>query len=433
MMSNAARVPLGRRIGNADLGSVLIGGALFVFMASVFFSDIMPRVKIVQLASIAALDFVAVLRLLRNNFKIRFLPAGFLTLSFLVFVFVNQSEALLKGADGNWLVYFCLCFAAAALLSADSPEWLEFTVRLLCIFALVHAIATIIFFIFPHLYTGWFKPHFFPFSHTTSGYKSGLCNHYSTNGMYLAWGLIAAFYSWQTAGQRSRKRWQIAAILILVALLFTTKRAHLVFGIGSCLVVFILLNAGKGSFGTTFKLVAFLVVAMIVFYIASLFVPEIAGVIDRLNETELDEGRSGYYPICLELFGSSPLVGHGWESFTTALFQSGIADLARLYRSGNLVQNAHDVYLQLLAEEGLVGLILFLSFAITSLVNALRGALSTSRGNFRNICAVTAGIQIFFLLYCITGNPLYEIAEYSVYLMVGLAPFLVHFPSRNKD
>ena len=429
MFSSVGRVPLGRRITSADLGSVLIGGALFIFMASVFFSGIMPKSKTVQLSAIAVVVFVVVLRLIRNNIKITLRPAGVLTLSFLVFVLLNQGEALFNGVDGFWLPIFFLCFAAAVLLSADSPDWLKFIVRLLGVFALIHAIATIIFFIFPHLYTGWFKPHFYPSAYTATGYKSGLCNHYSHNGMYLAWGLISTFYFWQTAGQRSRGKWQTAAVLILIALLLTTKRAHLVFGVASCLVIYMLLNNGKGSFGTAFKLVALLAVAMILIYIVSLFVPEVTAVIDRLNGAELDGGRSSYYYICLELFGSSPLVGHGWESFTTTLYQSGIADLARLYRNGNLNQNAHDVYLQLLAEEGLVGLILFLSLAIAALVNALGGALSDSGGNSRGLCVMAVGIQFFFLLYCITGNPLYDVAEYSVYLMAGLAPFLVHVPA----
>lgn len=425
MLSYKGRVPLGRRIATADLGSVLIGGALIAFMASVFFSGIMPKSKSVQLAAIAVVNLAAVLRLIHDNGKIGLLSVGVLAFLFFVFVLVNQSGALFKGADGDWLSLFFLCFAAAALLSADSLEWLEFIVKMLGIFALVHAIATIVFFILPDLYTDWFKPHFYPLTYTATGYKSGLCNHYSSNGMYLAWGLIATFYLWQVAGPRGGKRWQASAFLILVAILLTTKRAHLVFSVGACLVVYILVNSRKGSLGAAFRLVVFLVVAMIVFYIASLFIPEIAGVIDRFDGAELDEARSDYYRICLELFESSPLIGHGWESFTTALYQSGISNLELLYLKGNLTQNAHDVYLQLLAEEGLIGLVLFLGVAVTSLGSALRGALSASHDAACGICALAAGIQIFFLLYCITGNPLYDIAEYSVYLLVGLSPFIV--------
>lgn len=423
MIRNVGQASLGSRIANADLGSVVIGGALFVFMASVFFGDIMPKSNTVLCAAVALADFAAVLRLIRNNHRFSLLPPGVLALLFLGFILVNQSVSLVNGADGYWLLRFGLCFAAAVLLIADSVDWLIFVAKLLAVFGLIHAIFTILFLVFPNLYTGWFKPHFFPSTLTAVGYKSGLCGHYSTNGMYLAWGLIASFYFWQTSGKREKKKWQVVAILILVALLLTTKRAHLIFGIASCLTVYMMLNNGKGSVGTALKLALFLAVALIAFYLASLFVPEIAKVVDRLNGAELDEGRSDYYAICLELFQSSPFVGHGWESFTTALYQSGIADLRRLYLSGNLHQNAHNVYFQLLAEEGLVGFLLFLSFALTSLILAVR----TARSSFSPIgklCALSLGVQVFFLLYCITGNPLYDIAEYSVYMMLGTAPFL---------
>lgn len=401
----------------------MIGGALFIFMAAVFFGDILPKSNTVLCASIAVVDFVAALRLFRNSHRFRLLPPSVLMLLFLGFILVNQSSSLLNGADSFWLLRYGLCFVAAILLITDSVDWLIFVAKLLVVFGLIHAIFTIVFLAFPDLYTGWFKPHFFPSTLMAVGYKSGLCGHYSTNGMYLAWGLIASFYFWQISGRRDRKKWQVVVILILVALLLTTKRAHLVFGIVSCLVVYMLLNAGKGSIGTAFKLALFLALALIAFYLASLFVPEIAGVVDRLNGAELDEGRSDYYAICLELFQSSPFVGHGWESFTTALYQSGIADLRRLYLTGNLHQNAHNVYFQLLAEEGLIGFALFLSFALTSLILALR-ALRHHFGSISKLCAFSFGVQTFFLLYCITGNPLYDTVEYSVYLIAGVAPFL---------
>ena len=425
MLSNVSHTSLGRRIANADLGSILIGGALFVFIAAVFFSGIMPKSKTVQCAAIVAVDLVVVVRLIRKNRKIKLQPPGVIAILFLVFILVNQGDALVKGADGDWLLRFTLCFVAAILLMVDSVDWLSYIVKVIAVLALVHALATIAFFLFPNLYTGWFKPRFYPFVINATDYKSGLCEHYSSNGMYLAWGLIASFYFWQTLGRHGGKKWQVTMLLALIALLLTTKRAHLIFGMGCCLVIYLLLNAEKGSFGTTIKLISFLIVALMIFYIVSLYVPELAGVVDRLNDAELDDSRSSYYGICLSLFETSPIAGHGWESFTTALYQSGISDLARLYRNGNLHQNAHNVYLQLLAEEGLVGFSLFMGLAVSSVLLSIKKALSNAGSLFGGLCTLAVGVQMFFLLYCITGNPLYDVAEYSVYLLAGLALFLV--------
>lgn len=424
MTSDLVRTPLGRRLADVDLGSAIIGAGLLCFLATVFFNGLMPKVMIMRFAAILLVDSVAMLRLLRKRDRIKLRPAGFMLVVFLLYVVVNQSSSLISGADSYWLYLFSLCFIAAFLVAADSSDWLRFITKTVAIFAAVHAVATIAFFVFPDLYVGWFKPHFYPLIRTAVDYRSGLCNHYSSNGMYLAWGLITSFYLWQSAVRPKNRKWKGAAIVIIVALLLTTKRAHLVFGIVCCVIVYLLLNVGKTTSATTIKLAAFLAVALTVFYAMSLFVPEIAEVVDRLSGAELDEGRADYWHICLNLFQSSPLVGHGWESFTKALYQSGISDLARLYLAGNLYQNAHNVYFQLLAEEGLVGLCLFAVAAVASLVHSIKATISDCRSSIGSLCALSAGIQAFFLLYCITGNPLYDIYEYSVYLLLGLAPFI---------
>ncbi len=419
-MANYDRtLSLGRRIGEADLGSVIIGAGLFCFLLSVFFSSLIPEANLARNGSLAAVDCIALLRHVRKGTRFRFLAPGIFLGCFLVFAVLNHGSRLISGGDRSWFTLFLMCLAAAILLKNDSVNWIRLIAELIAVFALVHAVATVLFFAVPNLYSGWFKPHFYPSTLTASSYKAGLTSHYSTNGMYLAWGLISAFYLWQASARLGGRKWLILFVVILVAVLLTTKRAHLVFGAVSCLVVYLLLNSGKGAFGTTFKIAAFAVGALAVFYIASLYVPEIAGVVERLDGAELDDGRTGYYEICFQLFGTSPLFGHGWGAFTNALYQSGISDLARLYRNGNLDQNAHNVYLQLLAEEGLAGFALFVGFAITSLVYSVRAALADSCGRAGGLYALSAGIQVFFLLYSITGNPLYSTFEYPVYLLLG--------------
>ena len=410
---------LGRRIGDIEIGSLLISVSLVFFMLSIFFRGLLPMASAVSYVSVVVIDAVALLKLGRRNVKFKLLPVAIILICFLSFVAANRYFSFDTGL--GWLVFFSLCFIAAVLLGNDTVDWITIAVKIVAVCGVIHAVATIGFLVLPHLYTGWFKPHFYSGVTTATGYKSGLTNHYSTNGMYLAWGLITCFYNWQSAGRRDGRKWQLAALVVLAALLLTTKRMHLIVGIGSCLVVYLLLNSGKGSFKTTIKIVAFAIVALAVFYVASLYVPELAKVIARLQDVELDEARSSYYAICLDLFGSSPIVGHGWGSFTSALYQSGVSDLARLYRNGNLSQDAHNVYLQLLAEEGLVGLLLFLGAAVTSLVVSIRSALSRKYGVSGGLYALAVGIQVFFLLYCFTGNPLYEPVEYSIYLIIGIS------------
>lgn len=433
MVRRRPYIPLGARLASIDVFDVLTGASLFFFIGSVYFSSLLPATGAVRLAAVIVILLVSLASLLRSNDKLKVLPAGALIICFLVYVVVNRGTSLILGDDRQWFLFFTSCVLIAFLLAGRLFRWIELSIKIIVVFALIHAVATVVFLIVPNLYRGWFKPHFFPFTATANGYKAGLSAHYSTNGMYLAWGLICAFYLWLRDGGQNTRKWQFATILIFVAVLLTTKRAHLVFGVVACFVLYLLLNSGKGTFGTVFKVVSFLICALVALYIASQFVPEIAGVVSRLQDAELDEGRSSYYGVCLDMFASSPIFGEGWGSFTTALFQSGVSDLARLYRQGILNQNAHCVYLQVLAEEGLCGFLLFMGFVLTALVYSIRSALASSGDRSHGIFALSTGIQIFFLLYCVTGNPLYELIEYSVYLLVGVAPAFARVVPAKKS
>jgi len=76
--------------------------------------------------------------------------------------------------------------------------------------------------------------------------------------------------------------------------------------------------------------------------------------VDRLTSDE--NTRSGMWKAGLQLFFQSPVVGHGWLS-----------------SSGRGTANLHNVYLQILAETGIVGGVLFLLgvFAIARLIRRL--------------------------------------------------------------
>ena len=71
---------------------------------------------------------------------------------------------------------------------------------------------------------------------------------------------------------------------------------------------------------------------------------------------------------------------------------------------------SHNVYIQLLAETGIIG---FLSYAIaitTSLlmsIKKLKNALKGKNKMVMEILGFSILMQIIFIIYSITGNPLY--------------------------
>lgn len=412
-----------------DVEVLLIKLSVTIFLATIFFSGIIKGFPLIRNVALCSALLISFLRAIRRREKFKLTIVGVLVLIFLCFVVVNYGGTLLTGGGSSWLVVFSLTAVLGVLLKLDADEWFFYIAKVVAVFGLIHALATIAFLLLPGFYSGWFKPHFYAGVVTAIDYKSGLTSHYSMNGMNLAWGLISSFFLSQLSTARDNKQWVAFSMVILIGLLATTKRAHLAFGLAACLVMYILFNRESGSFGILFKLCIVAVLLLLVLYFVSLYIPAISAVLDRFQGMSDDEtfgGRSDYYSICIEMWKESPLAGHGWGSFTQTLYQSGISDLKRLYLAGNLTQKAHNVYLQLLAEEGALGLLIFLIMAFAGVIRAYLCADVKRTAERRldradSLGVLAVGVQVFFLMYCITGNPLYDLVEYSIYLLLGLS------------
>ncbi len=93
-----------------------------------------------------------------------------------------------------------------------------------------------------------------------------------------------------------------------------------------------------------------------------------------------------------------PLIGIGAKNF---------------YKHNALGLDVHNVYLQLLAENGVIGFCLM----IFAFAYRLRIAYYCSKANFDADLVLCLGVQIFFLLYSLTGNALYDVNFFYVYLI----------------
>lgn len=349
-----------------------------------------------------------------------------LLLLFYIYVVLNNNAIFESGSGLTWFMLFlCSIILVLALLANPNQKWVDISLQLISGFGCVYSFATIIFWVIPDLYNL-----IYPFLRSLSsseitgaGYKSGLTTHYSTNGMYIALGFLA---SGCLGLKRQNKRWRYIAILCLFALILTSKRAHLAFGLVSFVIAYFVYNSRKSinSFG---KLLFVSAISICVMYLVSFVNSDVLDVFARFSEMSSDDtmnGRSGFYTLCIDMFRSSPLTGHGWGSYTIRFNQTG--EGARYYAGGFKTMNAHNVYLQILAEEGLLGCIILFTTLFVALYIGVRQLLKLNRlfllccsdciNNYRTLLAASIGLQLFFLMYCFTGNPLYDMQMYIPYL-----------------
>lgn len=420
-----------KRVFQRDMIELTLRATLVLVIASLFFEGIFPILSSVRTQLLCLALVAAALHCLQNEGRVLISFSSVLWLVFLGYCVFNQGSALVDGSDAIWLRSVALIVALSFLLAFEWEKWISVVMKASACFGIVCAAATIIFFLMPQVYEVWFKPTFYSESVNAVGYMSGLASHYSLNGMYLVWGLLATWTLLLASNNEKKARYFVASVVVFIALLLTTKRAHLLFGICCCVALYLLLHSGDLSKRLLYVIFG-LFILIVLFFLASMLVPELARVVTRFEGLVGDDsfgGRSSYYEICLGLYHDRPLSGFGWNAFTETLYSSGILDLRRLYAAGNLNQNAHNVFLQLLAEEGIVGLTLFLSASFAVLVKSilvLRKLIKkTPECESEMPVLFSIGIQCFFLLYCFTGNPLYEPVEYFVFFLSTL-PIAFH-------
>lgn len=131
---------------------------------------------------------------------------------------------------------------------------------------------------------------------------------------------------------------------------------------------------------------------------------------------QLTSGRYSGYKLALELFKKHPITGNGWGYFALNNYNPYL---------GISLSSVHSIYIQLLCDTGIVGLLLFLSpafYSINSLVVFIRKN-SNQQHDEMVEARISLMIQLFILIYGLFGIVFdipfyYTIYFYSVY--VGL-------------
>ena len=354
---------------------------------------------------ISGLLFTTQLRkkILQINWFVALFTIGF------IFVLVNNYE--FKHQNYIYELTFTVLIVIIYSAQRTFSIWYDFFFKILFLFGLICSIVTYASYFVPEIYTSVILPNAQDVYYNSlvycfrMGYQPGIATHYSSNGMYLAIFSGCAFSMYVSQNKKTGK-YIILTILAMVSLLLTAKRAHVLFGIGAMLVVYYMKNADHKSTRLV-KMLAIIILALVLFVIIGQFIPAINGFIERFLEAEesgdILNNRSTLYAYAILLFSQNPLWGNGWGSYKY-LRESVFGEY----------NNAHNVFLQLLAETGVIGTVIFTSIIISMLIVTVKTfhKMCVNRENYSRTvyrsCAFAVYMQVFFFLYCFTGNPLYD-------------------------
>ncbi|MBI4832382.1 MAG: O-antigen ligase family protein [Candidatus Lindowbacteria bacterium] len=149
-----------------------------------------------------------------------------------------------------------------------------------------------------------------------------------------------------------------------------------------------------------------------------------ASILDRIKDTMTVLQRLSYWKATLAMIRENMWFGVGWGAFEKAYPRYMIP-------GGYPVKLAHNNYLQVWAETGIIGLNAFVGLWLVVVYTFWRKARSSSVGSLRGIACGFGAAVIGFLAQSLTDFSLYlPTLAYLLFAMLGL---LVAVPDNEKD
>ena len=223
-------------------------------------------------------------------------------------------------------------------------------------------------------------------------YQTGVTGYYL--GILLGFVLCVLFFD-EHLRKSQKLALVIASVVIVAFILLTAKRSVLL--IAAVLTYALLCYRNKKSL---MKIVSMTVLFFVCASVLLCCTGAGRALIKRTMGSNPLSGRVEIYSQMIELIKQKPIFGHG--------FGSTLAYIQRF-------RNGHNIYLQVLMENGIVGLLILGAVFVYHLLFTYRTLRKHGPGE-RCSVAISLYIQLFFLGIGFFGNPLYDVFPLIIYM-----------------
>ena len=228
----------------------------------------------------------------------------------------------------------------------------------------------------------------------------------SINAIYISVFIGCIFSKWIC--KRGNKIINIGLFILgMIALFLTSKRGVMVAVFAAILFVLMYLhikdkNKKSNIVKTIKKVFPIILIVIILIFLIERYFKTASYIFERFfTQEDITTGRADLYVIVWKYIKSSPIIGHGLF-FTQEILNT----------------YAHNIYLQLFCETGIIGLIIFLIMNMSVFQKMCR---IKKIKDERVILAIY--FFIVFLVYGFTGNPLFD---YSIMIPYYLSISIIN-------
>lgn len=289
------------------------------------------------------------------------------------------------------------------VLTLEKNDWISKLIKTLYVFTLIFAFATLVQIFFPSIIDSIkniyiqsdkvdLSRSFIERDTLYSGYN-GLVVQTGTNAFLLCIFIgLGLFYL--ISKPNSKIKYMALIALGLILLILTSKRTLLLAGVFAFVTVFLLYKRFNIKY-----LIAIIVLGSIFVFIVFNFTNIGNKIIQKFNMSDGHalSGREILYKKMFVNFKKSPVVGVGIDSKVDG-------------------QDGHNIYLQVASETGIAGILIMLIFLFRNLIITYKYFMKQEK--YKEYFAFSLYIQLVFLIWGITGNPLYDQFVLLTYFLI---------------
>lgn len=330
---------------------------------------------------------------------------------FIIFAEISTSFSEIKDSSNKFLLIMVVLLIMRLVLE-DNFGWQKFFSTVLFVITAISVAATVLSPIAPNMMLGLAK-----ILYRGSDYEmySELFYNESYAGLYGQTAInayaISIFLSFAIVALFSNQKAKLNYVLLgagVIALLLTKKRSFLFANAVASVVLFV--QNSRGDKDKLKKLGRLLFLIAVIFLVVK-YAPATRGIMEKftaLGESgDITNGREASWAETVEIWKQSPVFGIGTN---TLIGRYGIS--------------SHNVYLQLLAEMGVLGMISYIFLLMTTFVRSRRIYQSvltddTLTGKETTIYGMSIYMQTIFIVYSFFGNPVYGINYILLYIVFG--------------